>query len=234
MLFGLGHVGPEAGDRPVWDTRGIGVLEVEPTPSIMVTNDPADRSAPTDATSVESTATLIDQIKQGDPTAEERLVQRYLPALSRWAHGRLPGVARHLADTDDLVQVSLVKALRVVKGFEPVREGAFFAYLRKILQNQIRDELRKAARKPAADDPDEPIDIAPSPLEQAIGREKLRAYESALDRLPDRQQEAVVMRVELGLTHAEVAAAVGCPSANAARMMVSRALVRIAEMMDAT
>lgn len=182
---------------------------------------------------LESTATLIARIKTGDSAAEDQLVQRYLPSLSRWAHGRLPRQARHLADTDDLVQVSLVKALRKVKGFDPVREGAFFAYLRKTLQNQIRDELRRAVRKPHVPDAKEPIDMGPTPLEQAIGREKLEAYETALGQLPERQQEAVVMRVELGHTHPEVAEAVGCPSPNAARMLVSRALVRLAELMDA-
>ena len=40
------------------------------------------------------------------------------------------------------------------------------------------------------------------------------------------------LRIELGFTHQEVADAIGAPSANAARMLVSRALVRLAELMD--
>ncbi|MGH6693409.1 MAG: RNA polymerase sigma factor, partial [Gammaproteobacteria bacterium] len=78
---------------------------------------------------------------------------------------------------------------------------------------------------------DLPLD-APSPLQQAIGREAFEAYEAALDRLPSRQQEAVVLRIEMGFTHQEVAEALELPSANAARMLVARALVGLAEVMD--
>ena len=193
----------------------------------------ANQTGGSHAEPLESTADLIAKINQGDSEAEERLIRRYLPSLTRWAHGRLPSRARHLADTDDIVQVSLLKTLKKVEGFESAREGAFFAYLRRTLQNQIRDEIRKAARKPHAPDAAEPIDMGPSPLQQAIGREKFEAYERALGQLPERQQEAVILRVELGHTHPEVAAAVGCPSPNAARMLVSRALVRLAELMNA-
>jgi RNA polymerase sigma-70 factor (ECF subfamily) len=50
--------------------------------------------------------------------------------------------------------------------------------------------------------------------------------------LPELQQEAVMMRLELGMSHHEVATALGFPTANAARMAVARALVRLAEVMD--
>jgi RNA polymerase sigma-70 factor (ECF subfamily) len=40
------------------------------------------------------------------------------------------------------------------------------------------------------------------------------------------------MRIEFGFTFPEIAEALGRPSANAARMTVSRALVRLAEVMD--
>jgi len=54
-----------------------------------------------------STATLIGRIQDGDRDARELLVQRCLPALRRWAHGRLPAYGRSLSDTDDLVQVTV-------------------------------------------------------------------------------------------------------------------------------
>ena len=77
------------------------------------------------------------------------------------------------------------------------------------------------------------IMAGPSPLESAIGQETLELYESALARLPADQQEAVMLRIELGLTWPEVATATGSPSPNAARMSVARALARLAEEMDA-
>jgi len=160
-------------------------------------------------------------------------VRRYLPALQRWAHGRLPAWARDLADTDDLVQVTLLRALGQVGTFESRREGSFLAWLRTILRNEIRDHVRRVARRPfAASMPTTVADDEASPLERAIGAERLEAYERALARLPAEHQEAILMRIELGFSWDEVARAAGSPSANAARMAVTRALTRLAETMD--
>ena len=56
-------------------------------------------------------------------------------------------------------------------------------------------------------------------------------YEWALQRLRDEERELVVARVELGLTYAEVAEAVGKSSPDAARMAVTRAIARLIEEM---
>ena len=69
----------------------------------------------------------------------------------------------------------------------------------------------------------------PTPLEATVSRENLERYEAALSRLRPEDREAIVMRVELGLSHEEIARALGKPSPDAARMAVSRALVRLAE-----
>ena len=71
-----------------------------------------------------------------------------------------------------------------------------------------------------------------SPLESAIGKQTLESYEAALARLTDDEREAVVTRVELGFSYAEVAEDIGKPSADAARMTVVRALVKLARDMD--
>ena len=92
---------------------------------------------------LESTATLLVKVHAGDKIARERLCETYLPLLTRWAHGRLPKYARDLSETDDLVQISLINALDSLSSFTPKHEGAFLAYLRKILLNNIRMEIRK-------------------------------------------------------------------------------------------
>ena len=138
-----------------------------------------------------------------------------------------------MVDTDDLVQVAVMRALNKVGRFEPRREGAFLAYLRRILLNAVRDEIRRVARRPGTEDMSEDLaDGAPPAVEQAIGREAMQAYEAALAELNDAQQEAVILRVEFGYTFSEIAEATGSPSANAARMTVARALVRLGEAMD--
>jgi RNA polymerase sigma-70 factor (ECF subfamily) len=181
---------------------------------------------------LESTVVLLERIREGDEAARDRLVARYLPILRSWSHGRLPPHARGLADTDDLVQISLVQALNHLKTFEVRREGAFLAYLRQIALNAVRQEIRRASRRPSGVEADENLPDASRPaIEEAIGRETLECYEAALQELTEDQREAVILRIEFGMSFPEVAEAMGKPSPNAARMLVVRALVHLAERM---
>jgi RNA polymerase sigma-70 factor (ECF subfamily) len=181
---------------------------------------------------LDTTAALIQRVKAGDPAAREQLVARYLPLLQRWAHGRLPGDARGLLETADLVQVTLMRALNNLETFEPRREGAFLAYLRTTLMNQLRNEIRRSARDPDREIPEDVADSRAPLLEQMIGRDVIDAYEAGLASLPANLQEAIILSVEFGLSHRELAEAIGSPSANAARMVVSRALVKLSKAMD--
>ena len=75
-------------------------------------------------------------------------------------------------------------------------------------------------------------DDLPAALEKALGRERLERYETGLEALEERQRQAVVLRLEFGYSHAQIAEAIDAPSANAARMVVSRALSRLVEILD--
>ena len=179
---------------------------------------------------VESSMDLLLRAQAGDNRAVEELCARYLPRLRRWAHGRLPSSSRRFLDTEDLVQDVLIKAVRHVETFQPRHEGAFAGYIRQILLNRLRDEGRKDRRHPPlASIEDEHVDEGPSPLESAIGKDALRRYEAALERLKPHDRELVIARVELGFSAAEIAAEFGKPTAAAAHMAVSRALVKLAE-----
>jgi len=183
---------------------------------------------------LESTALLLNRARRGDDLAREQLASRYYQILRRFAHGRLPGNARGMLETNDLVQVTVMRALDHLDKFEPQREGAFLAYLRRILINQIRDEIRRAARRPVLESELESLpDDRPSPLEEVVGRESLERFENALAALPDKQKEAIIMRVELGFSHQEIADGLGIKTANAARMYVARAIAALAEQMKA-
>ncbi len=180
----------------------------------------------------ESTFHLLDRFKAGDREALERLYARYLPRLRRWASGRLPRWARDIADTQDLVQETLLQTFNKVEAFEPQHEGAFQAYLRQAVMNRIRDEIRRVGRKPGQVElADQHEDRNPSPLEQAIGSEAIERYEKALARLKPEEREAIIARVEMGCSYEELAAALGKPTADAARKAAQRALVRLAEEM---
>lgn len=189
--------------------------------------DPQGRADP------ESTFNLIDRARSGDQEAIDRLFSRHLPPLQRWARGRLPKWARDLADTDDLVQDTLLRTFKIIGDFEPRRVGALQAYLRQAVLNRLRDELRRKARRPDATDLDGLEDVAAqSPLEAAVGRETVEDYEQALQRLRPEDREAIIARVEIGYTYDELAVALGKPSADAARKATSRALLRLAVEMN--
>jgi RNA polymerase sigma-70 factor (ECF subfamily) len=176
---------------------------------------------------------LLQRAQAGDAAALDRLCARYLKPLQRWASGRLPRGARGMLDTDDVVQETLMRALARVEGLQLEHPGALQAYLRQAVRNRMRDEARRNARRPGAAELDSDLADAgaTSPLDTAIGAEAMARYERGLDTLGDEERAAVVVRVELGMSYAEIAAEFGKPSTDAARMMVSRALLRLAEVM---
>ena len=135
-------------------------------------------------------------------------------------------------DTDDLVQITLIRALDKVPEFEAQREGAFLSYLRSILLNALRDQLRRARVRRADElSPDLPSS-APTVLDEVIGRDTMERYEASLVHLTEDQREAVMLRLEFGYSHAEIADAIGVSSAEAARKLVSRGMLRLATLMD--
>jgi RNA polymerase sigma-70 factor (ECF subfamily) len=200
---------------------------------IMDEYDPSHEPAPSrepERSNALSSLQLVARAKIGDEDARNALCQRYLPRLRRWAHGRLPKLFDGALSTEDIVQETLLRVVTGLERFEPTHDGSFQAYLSQALRNRIIDERRKAARRPIP----EPLESGqgsdePSPLEVAIGREGVERYEKALAALTGPDRSAVVMRVELGFSHAEVARELNLPSAAAAQMRVSRAIVRMAK-----
>ena len=195
---------------------------------------PDDHPDPSEGAQIdsESTFSLIERARAGDEQALERLFARHLQPLQRWASGRLPKWARDLADTDDLVQDTLLKTFKRIESFEPRRVGALQAYLRNAVLNRLRDELRRKGREPALTNLDSiDLESAESPLEHAIGRQAVEAYEDALQRLKPEEREAIIARVELGYSYEELAVMLEKPTADAARKAAERALVRLAEEM---
>jgi len=183
-----------------------------------------------------SSLTLLERAQAGDRAALDSLIARYLPRLQRWATGRLPRWARDMADTQDLVQETLFQTFKRIENFEPRGEGALQAYLRQAILNRIREELRRAKRRPVKGELDSgaAADHVRSPLEEAIGQETIERYERALATLRQEDRELIVARIELGYTNQELAELFGKSTPNAARMAAERAIVRLAKEMAKT
>ncbi len=184
-------------------------------------------------TKLMSTTVLLAHVADGDLSARDTLMARYLPRLRHWAHGRLPQHGRDLAETDDLVQVTLLRSLNHLSDFENHRPGAFLAYLRTILMNALRDEIRRAQRRPV----DLAVSISQlvgktSVVEEVVGAEVMDAYEAALAKLPEEKRLAIVMRIEFGMSYQEITEELQRDSVNGTRMMIVRALTELAEVMQ--
>ena len=177
-----------------------------------------------------ATRDLLLSAKEGDEKALAEIMGRYLPRMRRWASGRLPVYARSLLDTNDLVQETLLRVIQSLDRIEVRGPGAFQAFVRQAVLNRIRDELRWAKLRPGADGvPEDIVDRASSPLENAIGADVLAQYERALAGLSEEERELLHLRIELDFDYDVIAGMTGRPSRDAARMAVQRALARLAD-----
>jgi RNA polymerase sigma-70 factor, ECF subfamily len=180
----------------------------------------------------EPTIELVVKARAGDRQAVEALLQRCLPSLKRWAHGRLPASARGSLDTGDLVQEAALHVLARLDVFEPRHVGAMQAYLRTSVINRIRDEVRKVTRRPASVElPEEHPADATSPIEAAIEAESYERYRMALGKLTARDRRMVVARIEVQWSLNEIAQRFGLQTVDAARMAVLRAVRRLRGLM---
>lgn len=181
-----------------------------------------------------SSLTLLARARAGDEEALDALCARLRPRLKRWATGRLPAWARDVADTDDLLQDTMMSAVRNLQDFQPQHETALGVYVRQAFLNRLRDEVRRAARRPGHAELDAVAELPSggrSPLSQLVTREDLTRYEAALARLSPMDREAIIGRLELHYSFQELADSWGKPTADAARKQVERALVHLARLM---
>jgi RNA polymerase sigma-70 factor (ECF subfamily) len=207
-----------------------------------MTEHPAgDHDRPTDTRDVESvllsdapTVDLIAKAKQGDEQALGAVLERCLPPLTRWAHGRLPPTVRESADTTILVRQAVSNMLIHLDRFEPREHvGAMQAYLRQSVLNDIRSRLRIVARRDLPRDQDDGLvpDEA-DPLDQAIAQQSFERYRAALARLRVRDRELIVARIESEWTFEEIRDHFAFRTTNAVRLALARALRRLRAILD--
>jgi RNA polymerase sigma-70 factor (ECF subfamily) len=159
------------------------------------------------------------------------LLERLLPGLRTWAHGRLPRAARRRLDTGDLVQEAALGALAHLDESDLEQPLGVQAYLRQSIRHRVIDEIRRADRIELGSErgPDDAPDRAPSPEDGAIVSEERRRFRAALRRLDEEERILVVGRVDLELSYEELALATGRPTPDAARVATRRAVIKLAK-----
>jgi len=155
-------------------------------------------------------AELLEAFRAGDAKAFEALVKRYQrPVL---------GIARRFAadgdDAEDLAQRAFINAAARAGGW---RGGSFKSWLFRIVvnlaKNHVRDTSRFDRSEEAQGHESAPAEsLAHAQLEAEEQRKELR---EAIARLPRRQREVVLLRVDGDLPFAEVAQTLGITEVNA-------------------
>lgn len=174
----------------------------------------------------DSTVELFQRARAGDADAEEAFITRMSGPLDKYAHGRLPKQARGELDTQDVRQEVLLQFWKRKDEFDPKHAGAPRGYLRQAALNRIRDEGRRAKRRPVSDAPvDELPSRAPTQFERATAQESRRQLNRSLAELSAVERRAIGLRSK-GLGFAEIGRRIG-KSAAATRMLVKRATDRM-------
>ncbi|WP_299843272.1 RNA polymerase sigma factor [uncultured Roseovarius sp.] len=154
---------------------------------------------PLDAMSDESDEALLMQYAAGDQGAARALTLRLTPRI--YAHAcRMLGVA---AEAEDVTQEALLRLWRIAPDWRR-GEAQITTWLYRVVANLCTDRLRRA-RGVALDAVPEPEDETASALERLQQQDRTVALQAALNRLPDRQRQAVILRHIEGLANPEIA-----------------------------
>ena len=143
---------------------------------------------------------LLVLFANGDGAAARVLTQRLTPRVMAHAY-RLLG--QH-AEAEDVTQEAM---LRLWKQAPDWRQGEakVSTWLYRVVANLCIDRRRRM-RSVALDAIPEPEDGRAGPVEALQDRARAEALQAALDGLPDRQRQAVVLRHIEGLANPEIAA----------------------------
>lgn len=194
-------------------------------------------------TAQDKTQHLVILAKEGDESARNQLCGVYVERVRRIVRLRMGGELRSKLESMDIVQDSLMSALRDLKDFNYSNEGDFLRWLSKIAENQIRgnlDQLNAAKRDMRKEVPLEQRSTHTHnsggqtlyPVSQTTPslifsrREDLDKLELAMDLLkPAHRQVIILARIE-GLAHKDIAARMD-KSPDAVGMLLSRALLAL-------
>jgi RNA polymerase sigma factor (sigma-70 family) len=193
---------------------------------------PKRNTEPTNDLSFDSTIVVFEQAREGSLAARRELLTRTMDPLRRWARGLLPRYARAEANTDDIVQDVVLRALKALPRFEYNTAGAVLAYLRTSVRNRIADEIRKVARRGVPQELVEVVDDRVSPLEELILRERSERYIAALRAMRPNDRLLLILRLEQRLSFDEIARRLRKSTATSARIAFGRALKKLGQHLE--
>lgn len=155
---------------------------------------------PFDADTDISDDVLLARFARGDKTAARLLTSRLTPLAFNHAY-RLLG---HRAEAEDVAQEAMLRLWRIAPDWRP-GTAKVTTWMYRVVANLCTDRLRKSGRAAPLAEAGEPPDPRPDAPETLQEADRARALYSALDGLPDRQRQAIVLRHLEELTNPEIA-----------------------------
>ena len=142
---------------------------------------------------------LLALYANGDPLAASELTARLAPRLLSFANRTL----HDLAEAEDVVQDTMLRLWKIAPDWVPgAAKPATWAF--RVASNLCTDRLRKR-RGVGLDEIAEPVSDTPNVEAQLMQTERATALDAALQTLPDRQRQAVVLRHIEGLSNPDIA-----------------------------
>lgn len=187
----------------------------------------------------------LDQARCGDAPAQGDLLRRFEPWLRLLARVQLESRFTAKFDASDVVQQTLLEAVRAFPNFRGSTEAELTAWLRQILAHALAHEVRRyhgTAKRDITQEVSLEAELAqssqrlgflmaesgPSPSQQAARRELDVLLADVLARLPDDYRDVLIFRHLENLSHEEIAARMN-RSSGAIRMLWVRALAALRE-----
>lgn len=158
---------------------------------------------------------VLARVAHGDPAAVRALVARKLPRLLALGQ-RMLGDA---AEAEDVAQETFVRIWKQAPQWRP-GEARFDTWMHRVALNLCYDRLRRRRETPTADPPEQP-DPGPAPDRGLLALDVGARVSAALQALPERQREALVLCHYQELTNIEAAAVMGV-SVEALESLLSR------------
>jgi RNA polymerase sigma-70 factor (ECF subfamily) len=157
-----------------------------------------------DGLATASDEVLLVLFANGDRQAAHVLTQRFVPRILGYAARLLSG---DRAEAEDVAQEAMLRLWRIAGDWRQ-GEARVATWLYRVTTNLCTDRLRsRQRRRISADVADMPelADGAPSVAAQMMQVDRMQALARALDGLPERQRQAVVLRHIEGLGNPDIA-----------------------------
>lgn len=176
---------------------------------------------------------LLLAARRGDGSAIGRLLEQHRDQLRGIAQDRLPHRLHAKFSASDIVQQTYLDVHRQFPTFKGRSRPSWIAWLRTSLLNHLRDEVRRFRSRrrqtqrevPIVGDSELPRALfdSLSPSRDAAVREEQQQLWQAIDRLPERYREVILLRHQQNLSFDEIGKRLG-RSENAARKLWVRSL----------